>query len=82
MLSFQSTNQTSSMDKSSGPTFKRGGASMHRKLVEVFIFAFVFFLACIEMEQYTHISDQYPKACNFVNSLVGVVLCILYGIYR
>ena len=82
MLSFQSTNQTSSMDKSSGPTFKRGGASMYRKLVEVFIFACVFFFACIEMEQYTHISDQYPKTCNLVNSLVCVVLCMLYSIYR
>ena len=68
--------------QSSTDSFKRGGASMYRKLVEVFIFAFVFFFTCIEMEQYTHISDQYPKACDLVNSLVCVVLCILYGIYR
>ena len=70
------------MDKSSSPTFKHGGASTYRKCVEVFIFAFVFQFACLEMEQYTLISDQYPVACNIVNSLVCVVLCMLYSNYR
>lgn len=40
--SFHSTNPTSTMEKSSDPTSKRGGAIMFRKFIKIFIFAFVF----------------------------------------
>ena len=69
------------MEKSSGPTSKRGGASMFRKFIKIFIFAFVFLFVVNEIEQYMHISDQYPMACNMMNSLVCVVLCMLYSNY-
>lgn len=54
---------------------------MFRKFIKIFIFAFVFLFVVNEIEQYMHISDQYPMACNMMNSLVCVVLCMLYSNY-
>lgn len=54
---------------------------MYKKYVKTFIYASVFLFASNEIEQYTHISDRYPMACNIANSLICVVFSLLYSNY-
>ena len=48
---------------------------------KIFIFSFIFPLTTLENEQYLHIYDLYPMACDILNSTVCTVLCMLYNNY-
>lgn len=79
--SFHSTNPTSTMEEVLWSHIQTWWCQYVQKFIKIFIFAFVFLFVVNEIEQYTHISDQYPMACNMMNSLVCVVLCMLYSDY-
>ncbi|KAE8359952.1 hypothetical protein BDV27DRAFT_135332 [Aspergillus caelatus] len=55
---------------------------MYQKSVKILIGASLFLFAAVELEQYTSLYDRYPMACNIVNALLCVVLCIQYSIHR